>query len=311
MIASAWADSTKSKYARGWATWSDWCKKYPESPARPASPFYIALFLNELTIADSKKGKIETAFLGIRWGHIVMGLDSPTVHPFVKLAFEGAKRISSRNTTKTRKEPMDLTVLNLALSKFGSSSNLLQQRFLVVCFLGFAGFFRISELLSVQMKHIHFDLEHMTVTLEESKTDKLREGEIVHVARSFTPNCPVTITEKYIQDTRLAENPQNFLISRLSKTRFGHKAIGHKPLSYSTVRDSFKEHLSIILQDDSVVSTLGLHSLRSGGASAAASHGVSDRLIGKHGRWSSETSRDGYIKDCKRVRLSVTKNLGF
>ena len=38
----------------------------------------------------------------------------------------------------------------------------------------------------------------------------------------------------------------------------------------------------------------GLHSLRAGGASAAAQHGVSARLVSKQGRWSSETARNGY-----------------
>ncbi|XP_033729279.1 uncharacterized protein LOC117318361 [Pecten maximus] len=41
----------------------------------------------------------------------------------------------------------------------------------------------------------------------------------------------------------------------------------------------------------------GLHSFRAGGASAAANHGIPDRLFKKHGRWRSETAKDGYVKD--------------
>ena len=55
----------------------------------------------------------------------------------------------------------------------------------------------------------------------------------------------------------------------------------------------------------------GLHSFRSGGASEAASHGVSDRLISKHGRWSSDSARNGYIKDTKRRRLDVSLSRGL
>ncbi|XP_057308176.1 uncharacterized protein LOC130646057 [Hydractinia symbiolongicarpus] len=47
------------------------------------------------------------------------------------------------------------------------------------------------------------------------------------------------------------------------------------------------------------------------GASAAANNGVTDRMISKHGRWSSSSSRDGYIKDSKSQRLSVSKDLGL
>ena len=56
---------------------------------------------------------------------------------------------------------------------------------------------------------------------------------------------------------------------------------------------------------------IGLHGLRAGGASAAAQNHVSDRLISKRGRWASEKSRDGYIRDSVQDRLSVTKNLGL
>ena len=92
-------------YIRTWRLWLDWCKKYPESITRPAQPFYVALFFNELVLDEAKKGRIESAFFGIRWGHLIAGLTAPTDHPFVKLAFEGAKRLASRRTAKIQKEP--------------------------------------------------------------------------------------------------------------------------------------------------------------------------------------------------------------
>ena len=55
----------------------------------------------------------------------------------------------------------------------------------------------------------------------------------------------------------------------------------------------------------------GLHSLRAGGASAVAQAGIPDRLFKQHGRWSSETAKDGYIEDSKENRLSVSKNIGI
>ena len=58
-------------------------------------------------------------------------------------------------------------------------------------------------------------------------------------------------------------------------------------------------------------SKLGLHSLHSGGATAAANSGLSDRLFKRHGRWKSENAKDGYIKDNLKALLSVSKNLGI
>ena len=55
----------------------------------------------------------------------------------------------------------------------------------------------------------------------------------------------------------------------------------------------------------------GLHSLRSGGASAAANAGVPDRLFKRHGRWRSENAKDGYVKDSMESRLSVSRDIGL
>jgi hypothetical protein len=41
-----------------------------------------------------------------------------------------------------------------------------------------------------------------------------------------------------------------------------------------------------------------LHSLRSGGTTAAAANNISDTLIKEHGRWKTDFSKDGYIQEC-------------
>ena len=55
-------------------------------------------------------------------------------------------------------------------------------------------------------------------------------------------------------------------------------------------------------------SKFGLHA---GGASAAANAGVADRLFKRHGRWRSESAKDGYIKDSERALMSVSKRLNL
>ena len=55
----------------------------------------------------------------------------------------------------------------------------------------------------------------------------------------------------------------------------------------------------------------GLHSLRAGGATAAANAKVPDRMFKRHGRWKSENAKDGYVKDDVEGRLEVSKSLGL
>ena len=62
------------------------------------------------------------------------------------------------------------------------------------------------------------------------------------------------------------------------------------------------EAFKYIVQD---ISAIGTHSLRSGGATAAANAGIPDRLF-----WSSDSAKDGYVKDSLSSCLSLSKALG-
>ena len=55
----------------------------------------------------------------------------------------------------------------------------------------------------------------------------------------------------------------------------------------------------------------GLHSLRAGGVTAAANAGIQNRLFKRHGRWKSDTAKDGHIEDSTDRRLSVSLGIGL
>ena len=59
------------------------------------------------------------------------------------------------------------------------------------------------------------------------------------------------------------------------------------------------------------INSYGLHSFRSGGATSAATYGVPDRLFKRHGRWRSDKSKDGYVKDDLVQRMLASPNLGI
>ena len=220
---------------------------------------------------------------GIRWGHINAGFVSPTDNPIVKLAFEGAKKLIGKKGSN-KKEPFTVEIIKKLVEIFGDSQNLIELRFLVLCILGFSGFFRISELLDIQVRNITQRSNYIEILVSKSKTDQLREGHIVYISQTDTSTCPSMWLKKYLNVTGLKEDPDAYLICRLPKTKRGHNVLGKYSISYSTARKTFIDHLNAI--EAKPKTKFGLHSLRSGGASAAANSGVSDRLIGKHGRWS-------------------------
>jgi hypothetical protein len=80
------------------------------------------------------------------------------------------------------------------------------------------------------------------------------------------------------------------------------------PLSYTRAREILLSSLDRVGLDKS---SFGLHSLGSGGASSGANHGVSDRSLKIHGRWVTDMSKDGYIKDNLESQMAVSLNLGI
>ena len=92
---------------------------------------------------------------------------------------------------------------------------------------------------------------------------------------------------------------------RQQKRETGEKQGG---ISYTRLPELFLQKLTSLGFD---AKQFGLHSLRAEGASTAAQAGVPDRLFKRHGRWRSESAKDGYVKDSMASLLSVSKSLNL
>jgi len=75
-----------------------------------------------------------------------------------------------------------------------------------------------------------------------------------------------------------------------------------KPLTASRAGEILKEKSEAIGLDPSKFSS---HSFRSGGATSAANLNVPDQLFKVHGRWKSDSAKDGYVSDKVDSRLYV------
>ena len=87
--------------------------------------------------------------------------------------------------------------------------------------------------------------------------------------------------------------------------------LGNEGISYSRCREIFLEALKALGYDSKL---FGLHSLRSGEATAAVnslSSPVSDRLLKLHGRWKSDYAKDLCVHEDMSARLSVSSSLGI
>ena len=133
----------------------------------------------------------------------------------------------------------------------------------------------------------------------------------VTIAKANTDTCPVKLLAHYCKIAELRDDSDEYIFRSLQFNENLNKntLIGiNKPLSYTRARELLLKTLGSIRCDKSM---FGLHSLRSGGSTQAASNNVSDRLSKAHGRWRSENAKNGYVQDSLTVKLSVKKIWDF
>ena len=117
--------------------------------------------------------------------------------------------------------------------------------------------------------------------MESSKTDQFPDGAWVPIARTHSNICPVSMLERYMKLGEIQGDPDRLLFRGLSSTKQGYRLRASGGINYTRVQELLLEMLEAVGLDSKL---FGLHSLRSGGASAAANAGVPDRLIKRHGR---------------------------
>ena len=174
--------------------------------------------------------------------------------------------------------------------------------------LAFVGFLRFDEAIYLRACEIKITTDMARIYLPRSKIDQLRQRNEVLIARSHVDMCPVKMLQRYMARAGITSDSEAYIFRGITRTTEGEKLRPDGALCYSTVRDLFRKKL---LELGQLPIGFGLHSFRSGGASAAAQAGVPDCLFKQHGRWKSDSAKDGYIEDSKDHRLSVTRSIGI
>ena len=97
-------------------------------------------------------------------------------------------------------------------------------------------FFCYDELSKLRESDVHFYEEHMEIFVESSKTDQLREGAWVVIARSDSKPCPVAMLERY-ELADLSREQDKFLFRGLVTTKKGSRLRSIRGLSYTRARE--------------------------------------------------------------------------
>ena len=233
---------------------------------------------------------------------------SPTfvASPFVRVTLAGLQRKLAK--PKVPKEPITTDILVALVDSLGPTPILADIRLAASCLLAFDAFLRYDELAKLRCCDVRFAAHSMSVHITSSETDQYHEGASVLVARTGSSICPVAMLERYFSLAGLSHRPKLRLFRGIVHTKKGGRLRASGSLSYTRMRELLLDELSGLGFN---AKSFGVHSLRSGGATAAANAGVPDRLSKHHGRWRSESAKDGYVKDSVSSLLSVSRRLGL
>ena len=303
-------EGTVKNYLFGFNRWKKWASQYAEVTVLPAQPKYVAIFLTDILYASKSHAPVSNAFYSLSWAHKMAGVLDPTEHEVVKRIKDSAHRVLGKgNNTKS---PVTPDILFALYDFYGlEDASLKDLRIMAICLLSYSGFLRYDEYSNILFSDVVFHDDFVTIFIEKSKTDVYRDGKQVFVSCTDSKCCTVKMLKRYIHLAKFAENSQDYLFKGLtyhhkSKTYTLRKQ--HKGISYTTAREIvLKAFGSVGLN----IKEFGTHSMRKGGATAAAKNHVLDRLIMKHGRWVSERSKDLYITEGVQEKLSVSKSLGI
>ena len=259
------------------------------------------MYITHLIDRQCSPNVINNDIYAIKWAHVLNGFSDPTENSFTQSLQESVKSLNGKPVNK--KDPVTSQMIIELCSQFKDSDDLMIIRDLAMIVLSFAGFLRFDELSFLKCNDVTVHDHDLKLKIVHSKTDQYRQGNDVLISKGNTLACPVSIFRHYASLSKSVLSSDFYIFRPIYRHNGIAKLIcKNRKISYTTARENILKKLKSVEPN----LNLGLHSLRSGGASAAARSDVNERCIKRHGRWKSDLSKDDYIVDTFEKRLSVS-----
>src|SRR6266478_1310488 len=178
------AVSTRKAYGTDFRLFKTWCDTKGVS-ALPAAPETVAAYL-AAQARTSRPSTLGRRVAAIRYAHKLAELPLPTDAEGVKATMRGIRR--TLGSAKIRKAPAVAAAMLGMVA--GAPDNLAGLRDRALLLLGFAGAFRRSELVALDVNDIEETEAGLRVTIRYSKTDQDGQGVTIAIARGDVA-CPV------------------------------------------------------------------------------------------------------------------------
>jgi len=170
------AQATREAYQTDWQDFTDWCATHHLTPL-PAAPATVAIYLTASIERGQKVNTLARRLAAISHAHQAMGYATPTTSEIVRAVLIGIRRThgkAPRGAGALMTEEIRRIIAALPDTPMG----LRDKAFIL---LGFAGAFRRSELIAMNVEDLHERHEGLVVLLRRSKTDQEGRGRLVGI----------------------------------------------------------------------------------------------------------------------------------
>ena len=279
-IANQIAESTKRAYVSDFKNFSEWCDTFGGSPL-PASPEVVVLYLSHVATSGAKYATISRRAAAINFAHITAGLDSPTKSHQVSGALQGIRR--TVGVAQVKKAPATAKKIHEMVRL--CPATLQGKRDKALLLMGFAGAFRRSELVALNVADVAVEDAGMKVTIRKSKTDQEGAGQTVPIFRGEV-FCPVQAMQEYLEAAGITEGPIFRPINKAGK-------VGSAALCAESVADVVKAYAT---KAGFSPAEFAGHSLRAGFLTSAAESGANIFKMVEVSRHRSLETVRGYVR---------------
>jgi len=260
------AQNTHLSYGYRWQAFVKWCAEHGRA-SLPSDTQTICDYLAYRADSGSRASSIYVALAAIGHHHEVGGYADPRRSIYVRKTMSGIRR--ALGTRPEQKNPLLVRELKL-IGKIMTDSHF-DCRHWSMLTLGFAGGFRISELLNLQMEDVRIEVDGVRVLVRKSKMDQDGRGHVKFIRMGqHKETCPVENLKRWFQWRGMDAGP--IFVSSKGRVRVSKDGILCQRNMWRNFQDVFKR----AGLDPDRYST---HSMRAGFVTAGRSAGLTDAQI--------------------------------
>lgn len=275
LLVSAVSDATRRAYRSDLHHFRKFGGEIPASPELVAA--YIASSMSHFAPAT-----IIRRIASLSKAHKTIGAENPAQSELVKQALRGMKRIKGMNQREAK--PLLKEDLFEILDASGNRLKDIRDRALLL--IGFAGGFRRSELVALNVEDVEHVRQGIIITIRRSKTDQEGKGRTIGIPFGRGRWCPVKALEEWQLASKVTEGAIFYVINK-------HSQIADKRLSGEAVSLLIKARISKLGRDPVLYSG---HSLRAGFVTSAAIAGASSYAIRQQTGHASDGMVSRYVR---------------